>query len=135
MLAFSLAIVSNLLTFVYYFFIVSFNAKPILLTLNQLLTSASQYLFTFICCQKSCRLLANKEAWLTMLKLTGLVSFILQMVCLLYNSVKERLDSKNESYYSSCATFYWFALNCSQNLILCFFVLVGVYIMRAVHRY
>ena len=70
-----------------------------------------------------------------MLKLIGLISFILQMVCLLYNSVKERFDRKNENYYSSCATFYWFALNCSQNLILCFFVLIGVYILRAVHKY
>jgi hypothetical protein len=133
LVAFGLALSSNLLTFIYYFFILDPNVKPTMLTTIQILTSASQYLFTYMCCQKSCRLLSSKEKWLTTLKLIGLVSFILQMCLLLYSTVADKLSSKN--LYLSCTTVHWFLLNCSQLLIQFFFILVGVYLLKTVYEY
>lgn len=100
-----------------------------------MLTSASQYLFAYVCCHKSCRLLARKDTWLLMLKLIGVVSFLLQMFCLIWDRVYTEKIRQEHDFYVSCTTFYWFALNCSQNLILGFFVFIGVCILRSIYRY
>lgn len=99
-----------------------------------MINSASQYLFTYIYCQQSCRLLEQKETWFKALKFIGVISFIIQTALLIYCSATTIVYEKKD-IYQSCTTFYWFALNCSQMLILFFFCCVGVQILRSIHNY
>lgn len=134
--AMCLALAAQLLTFIYYSSTFQ-EFKPAMLIILNMVETASQYLVTYICCQKSCRLLQNYERWIVLLKLIGIVAFCIQMGLLVYDSIETLIHEHNDSehFYASCATLFWFMLNCSKNLVLCFFVCVGLYILRSIRKY
>lgn len=71
------------------------------------------------------------------MKAVGIVTFLVQIVFLVWDAIKTAIKEHNDDVdvYRSCAQPWWFVLNCTQGLVLGFFMLVGVYILRASKNY
>jgi len=110
-IAFSLALAAQVLTFIHYFFIVE-KLGSTTLVLMCILTAASQYLLTYYCAQESCRLLQNKDKWLKMLKVVGVVAFMLYVALFTYQELKS-LENSRQKLYLSCTKLWWIVLNCT----------------------
>lgn len=125
-----LAITGQILTFVYYFFILN-KGKQVFLTFIAIVLSASQFSFVFIIARKSSRLLSNSQSWFRILKLVGCVSFALYFGLVLFLSIYPA----KQNVYASCSTFYWSVLNVCQNLDLGIFCCFAGLILRTITKF
>jgi hypothetical protein len=124
----------EVVVFFHYFLVIRHSKTDSdLITIQQLLCSASQLILCYIYCRDTSRLLDNPKVWLVSLQIIGLLSFALQCAIEIYDIIQKH--NEGNAVYLGCKTPHYVFVNASQSLILCFFLFVGCILIFKLNHY